>query len=212
MYFLDTYFDLGDLGPFLLFLLFMAISIISDVKRKQKRRQQQTDIPPILYNPTLKTSSKKSNTFDTISTNTKEQKKAQADITKIFQDLLKVKAETSKPKTNTNPNNIETINYVVKPKINTLQLKIETSSSYSTPKTPNYPPVRPIRPRPSRLDFIQQQEIKTPSFDNNTNTSVQIDIEKKHILQAIMYAQVLGAPKSLNYFQHFGIRRVVNKD
>ena len=69
------YFDLGDLGPFLLFLLFMAISIISDIKRKQKRRQQQTDIPPILYNPTLKTSSKKSNTFDTISTNTKEQKK-----------------------------------------------------------------------------------------------------------------------------------------
>lgn len=63
MYFLDTYFDLGDLGPFLFFLLFMALNIISDKKRKQKRRQRQTDIPPIIDNPTPKNSKKKKNSY-----------------------------------------------------------------------------------------------------------------------------------------------------
>ena len=54
----------------------------------------------------------------------------------------------------------------------------------------------------------KQQEIKYLGNNNN----LQIDIEKKHIMQAITYAQVLERPKSLEYLKRFGIRRIVHKD
>lgn len=57
-------------------------------------------------------------------------------------------------------------------------------------------------------DYIQQTEIKAIDKDKK----IQIDIEKEHIMNAIMYAQVLEQPKSLQYLKRFGIRRIVHKD
>lgn len=204
MYFLDTYFDLGDLGPFLFFLLFMALNIISDKKRKQKRRQRQTDIPPIIDNPTPKIPRRKKVPIDIVNINTKEQEKPKVDITKVFQDLIKLEVEETKP----SEHNIETTVYTEKPKVSSLPLTTENNDAYATPKTSNYTSQNIVKPQSTTVDFIQQQEIK--SLGNNNN--LQIDIEKKHIMQAITYAQVLEQPKSLEYLKRFGIRRVVHKD
>lgn len=57
-------------------------------------------------------------------------------------------------------------------------------------------------------DYIQQTEIKAIDKDKK----IQIDIEKEHIMNAIMYAQVLEQPKSLQYLKRFGIKRIVHKD
>lgn len=57
-------------------------------------------------------------------------------------------------------------------------------------------------------DYIQQTEIKAIDKDKK----IQIDIEKEHIMNAIMYTQVLEQPKSLQYLKRFGIKRIVHKD
>lgn len=204
MYFLDTYFDLGDLGPFLFFLLFMALNIISDKKRKQKRRQRQTDIPPIIDNPTPKIPRRKKVPIDIVNINTKEQEKPKVDITKVFQDLIKLEVEETK----SSEHNIETTVYTEKPKISSLPLTRENNDTYATKESSNYTSQNIVKPQATTVDFIQQQEIKSLGNSNN----LQIDIEKKHIMQAITYAQVLEQPKSLEYLKRFGIRRVVHKD
>lgn len=60
----------------------------------------------------------------------------------------------------------------------------------------------------STKDYIQQTEIKTLDKEK----IIQIDIEREHIMNAIMYAQVLEQPKSLAYLKRFGIKRIIHKD
>lgn len=57
-------------------------------------------------------------------------------------------------------------------------------------------------------DYIQQTEIKNLDKEK----TIQIDIEREHIMNAIMYAQVLEQPKSLAYLRRFGIKRIIHKD
>lgn len=57
-------------------------------------------------------------------------------------------------------------------------------------------------------DVIEQTEIKTAK----QNSPVHIDIEKENIMKAVMYAQVLERPKSLDYLKRFGIYRQTHKD
>lgn len=89
-----------------------------------------------------------------------------------------------------------------------MPLTRENNDTYATKESSNYTSQNIVKPQATTVDFIQQQEIKSLGNSNN----LQIDIEKKHIMQAITYAQVLERPKSLEYLKRFGIRRVVHKD
>lgn len=57
-------------------------------------------------------------------------------------------------------------------------------------------------------DYIQQTQIET----NDTKKKMQINIEREHIMNAIMYAQVLEMPKSVYYLKRYNIRRIIHKD
>lgn len=57
-------------------------------------------------------------------------------------------------------------------------------------------------------EIIEQDKTKMPKRDS----TVHIDIEKENIMKAIMYAQVLERPKSLDYLKRFGIYRQKHKD
>lgn len=60
----------------------------------------------------------------------------------------------------------------------------------------------------STKDYIQQTEIKALDKEK----TIQIDIEREHIINAIMYAQILEQPKSLAYLKRFSIKRIIHKD
>lgn len=62
--------------------------------------------------------------------------------------------------------------------------------------------------REAETDYMQST--KTQSDD--TKKKMQIDIAHEHIMNAIMYAQVLETPKSIHYLKRYGIRRIIHKD
>lgn len=57
-------------------------------------------------------------------------------------------------------------------------------------------------------DYIKRTQIQS----TDTKKKMQIDIEREHIMNAIMYAQVLEMPKSVYYLKRYGIKRIIHKD
>lgn len=193
--------DWDKLGPFIFFIIWMAASILkASRKKKQPRRPDEGDdtaaagSPPIQNQPPIITApqqqeqtAEQHKTLDYMMAKPKEDKPEDARIYRESEPQHTAAAEKPDAAADVLAQVQDDYkNYLA-------QQRFAAEVKADAPE--------------KELDYIRRTEIASEQA-----AKLRISIEKQQITQAITYAQVLEAPKSLQYLKRFGIRRVIHKD
>lgn len=194
--------DWDKLGPFIFFIIWMAASILKASKKKKQPRRPPVDEEPVIFDqpaeqkqppiiiapqPQQKQTAEQHKTLDYMMAKPKEDKPEDARIYRESEPQHTAPAE--------NPDAAaDTLAQVQDDYKNYLaQQRFAAEVKADVPE--------------KELDYIRRTEIASEQA-----AKLRISIERQQITQAITYAQVLEAPKSLQYLKRFGIRRVIHKD